>query len=97
MQSGDLQIVKLAKNGSTVKAGDVVAQFDGSMLKRTIQEKQTELRQADAEIEQARAQGKITGEQNTTALMKARYDIERAKLDLNKGTPSPGSTTRKPS
>ena len=85
MQSGDLQIVKLAKNGSTVKAGDVVAQFDGSMLKRTIQEKQTELRQADAEIEQARAQGKITGEQNTTALMKARYDIERAKLDLNKG------------
>ena len=85
MQSGDLQIVKLAKNGSTVKAGDVVAQFDGSMLKRTIQEKQTELRQADAEIEQARSQGKITGEQNTTALMKARYDIERAKLDLNKG------------
>ena len=55
------------------------------MLKRTIQEKQTELRQADAEIEQARSQGKITGEQNTTALMKARYDIERAKLDLNKG------------
>ena len=85
MQSGDLQIVKLAKNGSTVKAGDVVVQFDGSLLKKTIQEKQTELRQADAEIEQARAQGKITEEQNSTALMKARYDIERAKLDVNKG------------
>src|SRR5262245_23146537 len=64
MQSGDLQIVKLAKNGSTVKAGDVVVQFDGSLLKKTIQEKQTELRQADAEIEQTRAQGKITEEQN---------------------------------
>ena len=85
MQSGDLQIVKLAKNGSTVSAGEVVVQFDGSLLKRTIQEKQTELRQADAEIEQARAQGKITGEQNATALMKAKYDIERARLDLNKG------------
>jgi HlyD family secretion protein len=85
MQSGDLQIVKLAKNGSIVKAGDVVVQFDGSLLQRTIQEKQTELRQADAEIEQARSLGKITEEQNTTALMKARYDIERAKLDVNKG------------
>jgi HlyD family secretion protein len=85
MQSGDLQIVKLAKNGATVAAGDVVVQFDGSLLQRTIQEKQTELRQAEAEIEQARSQGKITEEQNATALMKARYDIERAKLDVNKG------------
>lgn len=89
MQAGELQIVKLAKNGSTVKAGDVVVQFDGSLLQRTVQEKKSELRQADAEIEQARAQGKITDEQNATALMKARYDIERAKLDVNKGDTVP--------
>lgn len=85
MQSGDLQIVKLAKNGSIVNAGDVIVQFDGSLLQRTVQEKQTELRQANAEIEQARSQGKITQEQNATALMKSRYDIERAKLEVNKG------------
>ena len=89
MQAGELQIVKLAKNGSTVKAGDVVVQFDGSLLQRTVQEKKSELRQADAEIEQSRAQGKITDEQNATALMKARYDIERAKLDVNKGDTVP--------
>ncbi|MGH9371882.1 MAG: efflux RND transporter periplasmic adaptor subunit [Vicinamibacterales bacterium] len=85
MQSGDLQIVKLARNGSVVKPGDVVVQFDGSTLKRTIQEKQSELRQAEAEIEQARSEGRIVEEQNATALMKARYDIERGKLDVNKG------------
>ena len=85
MQSGELQIIKLAKNGSPVKAGDVVVQFDGSLLQKTVQEKQSEVRQADAEIEQAKAQGRITDEQNATALMKARYDIERAKLDVNKG------------
>jgi RND family efflux transporter MFP subunit len=85
MQSGELQIVKLAKNGSAVKPGDVVVQFDASTLKRTIQEKQSELRQSDAEIDQAKAQARITEEQNATALMKARYDIERAKLDVNKG------------
>jgi RND family efflux transporter MFP subunit len=85
MQSGELQIVKLAKNGSAVKPGDVVVQFDGTTLRRTILEKQSELRQAEAEIEQVQAQARLTEEQNATALMKARYDIERAKLDVNKG------------
>ncbi len=85
MQSGELQILKLATNGSKVKAGDVVVQFDGTTLQRTIQEKQSELKQANAEIEQANAQARITNEQNATALMKAKYDIERAKLDINKG------------
>ena len=85
MQAGELQIVKLAANGAPVQAGDVVVQFDGSTLRRTVEEKQSELRQADAEIEQARAQAQLAEEQNATALMKARYDIERARLDLNKG------------
>jgi HlyD family secretion protein len=85
MQSGELQILKLATNGTKVKAGEVVVQFDGTTLQRTIQEKQSELKQANAEIEQANAQARITNEQNATALMKAKYDIERAKLDINKG------------
>jgi HlyD family secretion protein len=85
MQSGELQILKLAANGSKVKAGEVVVQFDGTTLQRTMQEKQSELKQANAEIEQANAQARIVNEQNATALMKAKYDIERAKLDLNRG------------
>jgi HlyD family secretion protein len=85
MQAGELQIVKLARNGSMVQPGDVLVQFDGSTLRRTIEEKQSELRQADAEIEQARAQAQLVEEQNATALMKAAYDIERAKLDVNQG------------
>jgi HlyD family secretion protein len=85
MQSGELQILKLAKSGTMVKAGDLVVQFDPSTLQRTIQEKQSELKQAEAEIEQAQAQTRIATEQNATAVMKAGYDIERAKLDVGKG------------
>jgi HlyD family secretion protein len=85
MQSGELQILKLAKSGTMVKPGDVVVRFDPSTLERTIQEKQSELKQADAEIEQAQAQTRIAQEQNATAVMKAGYDIERAKLDAAKG------------
>jgi HlyD family secretion protein len=85
MQSGDLQILKLAKSGTMVKPGDVLVRFDPSTLQRTIQEKQSEVKQADAEIEQAQAQARIAREQNATAVMKAGYDIERAKLDAAKG------------
>jgi hypothetical protein len=84
-QSGELQIVKLTPSGTVVKPGDVVVEFDGSALKRTMQEKQSELKQADAEIEQASAQARITRELNATELMRSRYNIERAKLDVNRG------------
>jgi HlyD family secretion protein len=82
MQAGDLQIVKLAKNGSTVRKGDLVVLFDTSTVDRTIQEKRTEVKQAEAEIGQARAQMKIAQEQSATELMKARYDVDRAAIDL---------------
>ena len=85
MQSGELQIVKLAKNGSLVKAGDIVVEFDASTLRRTMQEKQSELKQAEAEIQQATAQGRITQEQNATELMRSKFNVQRATLDLNKG------------
>src|SRR3954464_15693046 len=85
MQSGELQILKLAKSGTMVKPGDVVVRFDPSTLERTIQEKQSEVKQADAEIEQAQAQTRIAREQNATAVMRAGYDIQRAKLDASKG------------
>jgi multidrug efflux pump subunit AcrA (membrane-fusion protein) len=34
--AGELQIVKMASNGTTVKDGDVVAEFDAVTLRRTI-------------------------------------------------------------
>lgn len=89
MQAGELQIIKLLASGTPVKPGDVIVQFDGSGLQRTIDEKRSELRQADAEIEQTRAQSRLTDEQNTTALMKAQYDLQRAKLDLQQGDAIP--------
>ena len=85
MQSGELQIVKLAKNGSMVKAGDVVVEFDASTLQRTMQEKQSELKQAEAEIEQATAQARITQEQNATELMRSKYNVAAREAGLEQG------------
>ena len=81
---GELQIVKLIKNGAVVKKGDLVVEFDATQLKQRLMERQSELKTADGEIEQVVAQQKITAEQRQTELTKAKYDVERAKLDLGK-------------
>ena len=81
---GDLQIMKLVKNGATVKKGDVVVEFDATQLNQRLMERRSELKTAEGEIEQSLAQTKITAEQRQTEIMKAKYDVERAKLDLGK-------------
>jgi multidrug efflux pump subunit AcrA (membrane-fusion protein) len=84
MQAGELLIVKLAKNGGAVKTGDMLIEFDGTALRQRMQEKQSEVKQADAEIAQMQAQQRITLQQDETAVMRARYNLDRAKLDLGK-------------
>jgi HlyD family secretion protein len=83
--AGELQIITLAKANSAVKAGDVVVVFDATTLRRTREERLSELRQADAEIDQARADARIVEEQGRTSLMKARFDVDRAALDVVEG------------
>ncbi len=79
--TGDLRIFKLAKSGSMVKRGDPVVQFDTTTLQRTLDEKRSELKRAEADIEKARAQARMQDEQNATEQVKARDDVERARLD----------------
>jgi multidrug efflux pump subunit AcrA (membrane-fusion protein) len=81
--TGDIQIIKLARTGTTVKKGDVVAQFDTSKLLDTLNTRRSDMKQADAEIEQERAKARLLDEQDRTDLLKARYDVERAKLDVS--------------
>ncbi len=82
--SGDIQIIKLAKNGSMTKKGDLIAQFDTTTQQRTLEQRRSELRQAEAEIERVKADLRASEQQILTELTKARYDVERAKLDLSK-------------
>ena len=44
----DLQIVELVRNGATVAAGDVIVQFDPTTQVRTLEQKQSELKQAES-------------------------------------------------
>jgi HlyD family secretion protein len=81
---GDLQIVQLAADGTAVKTGDVLVQFDKTKTEQDLAQYRSALKSAQAETEQARAQARLSEEADTTEMMKARYDVERAKLDANK-------------
>ena len=82
--SVDIQILKLVKNGTAVKKGDVVVQLDVAKLQQTLAQRRSEMKQADAEIEQTRAKARLQAEQDVTDLQKSRYDVERAKLEVSK-------------
>ncbi len=80
--AGELLILKIAKNGTAVQEGDVVAEFDAVTMRRTIQEKQSELRGALAELQQAKAQSTITLHERNRAVRRAQFDVEKARLSL---------------
>ncbi len=82
--AGDLEIVKLAKNGAQVKKGEVVVQFDTTKLEQDLAQNRSALKAAEAAIEQSVAQARMKEEQDKTDVMKARYDVESARLDASK-------------
>jgi HlyD family secretion protein len=82
--AGDLQILKIAADGASVKRGDVVVEFDKSKTEHDAAQDQSTFKSAQAEIEQTKAQSRLTEEQDVTAVMKAKYDLEVARLDASK-------------
>jgi HlyD family secretion protein len=83
-EAGDLQIVKLVPEGTAVKPGDVVVEFDKTKTEQDLAVYRSTLKSAQATIDQAKAQARLIEEEDKTALLKARYDVEVAKLDASK-------------
>lgn len=83
-QAGDLQILKLAQDGISVKKGDIVVEFDKTKTVQDLAQFKSALSSANAEIAQTRAQGSLVEQESLTAVEKARYDFEVAKLEASK-------------
>ncbi len=80
----DLQIVYLAPPGSEVKVGQTVVRFDPSRSQQDLKEKDAALKQAQATLDQAVAQARITADQDKLDLATAVYNRERAQLEASK-------------
>jgi len=82
-EAGDLEIVKIAADGTQLKQGDTIVEFDKTKTEQELAQYRSTLKSAQAEIEQARAQARLKEEEDVTAVMKARYDVEASKLDAS--------------
>lgn len=78
-----LQILKIVADGAQVKQGDMIVEFDASKAQQDLAQDQSTLKSAKADIAEARAQAVLTEEQDKTAVSKAHYDWESAKLDAS--------------
>jgi multidrug efflux pump subunit AcrA (membrane-fusion protein) len=79
-----LRIVWQAPAGSAVKEGDTVVRFDPSSTQQQLHEKDAALKQAQATLDQALADARITAEQDQRDLSSAKYDVEKAKMEASK-------------
>jgi multidrug efflux pump subunit AcrA (membrane-fusion protein) len=78
----DLQIVELATNGSKVAAGDVIVTFDPTNQQRTLETKQSELKQAETEIARTEAEERRRVAAAQSELEEAKKALARARLEL---------------
>jgi HlyD family secretion protein len=81
---GALQITHLLHTGTVVKKGDLVMEFDPSEQHFKLDQNRSELLQAEQEITKARADADVVAAQDKVALLKARFDVRRAELDVQK-------------
>jgi HlyD family secretion protein len=79
-----LRIVWQAPAGSAIKAGDPAIRFDPSVANQQLREKDAALKQAQATLEQAEANARITAEEDKRELSAAQYAVEKAKLEASK-------------
>jgi HlyD family secretion protein len=80
----DLQILQLVANGATVSAGDVVVQFDSTTQQRTLEQRRSELKQAQSEIEKIQTETQRRLQAVDAELAQARSAAVRARLDLGR-------------
>jgi len=80
----NLRIAWLSPAGEAVQAGDPIIRFDSSSAQQQLQQKEAQLRQAQATLDQAVAQARITAEQDKSDLLDSQYTVERARLEASK-------------
>ena len=83
-EAGELQIIKVSPEGTVVKRGDAVVEFDKTKTEQDLAQFKSVLKSSEAEIGQAKAQAKLAEEEDKTTVLKARYDVEGAKLEAGK-------------
>jgi hypothetical protein len=97
---GELQIRWMVDDGSEVKEGDRLVEFDAARLIQTIEERRLKLRQAENDRESRERSAAAEAERKRVAVDKAEVEAEKARIDAvvprELRLPSSGGASRPP-
>src|SRR5713226_458554 len=79
-----VQVTKLAPLGSLSKEKDLIVEFDDSERRTALEEALLEVEQIDEQIKKAQADLAIRNNQDQVDLLKARYTVRRAELEVQR-------------
>jgi HlyD family secretion protein len=81
---GSLQITHLLHTGAPVKKGELVMEFDPTEQHFKVDQNGSELQQAEQEITKAKADAAVGAASDKVAMLKARFDVRRAELEVQR-------------
>ncbi len=81
---GTVQITKLAPLGAFAREKNLVVEFDDSEVRSRLEEQQLDLDQVNEQIKKAQAELDIRNNQDQVELLRARYSVRRAELDVKR-------------
>lgn len=84
-QGGQLTLVRLVENGSHVKAGDLLAEFDATDQLKQAREALANFDDLSHQVDQKRAEQKNNAEKRNSDLIQAQADLQKAEIDIHKG------------
>src|ERR1017187_3421230 len=79
---GTVQVTDLAPVGSLAKEKDLIVEYDDSERQSTLEEDRLSVQSVDEQIKKAKADLAITPSQDAVTLLKTRYNVRRAELDV---------------
>ncbi len=81
---GTVQVTRLAPIGSFAREKDLIVEFDDSEVQSRLEEDQLGLESTDQNIKQREAELAIRNNQDQVELLKNRYDVRRAELQVKR-------------
>src|SRR6266849_4415891 len=79
-----VQVTKLAPLGALAKEKDLIVEFDDSERRTALEEALLEVEQIDEQIKKAKADLAMRNNQDQVELLKARYSVRRAELEVQR-------------
>src|ERR1044071_9739392 len=82
--NGTVQVTRLAPVGALAKEKDLIIEYDDSERQAALEEAQLNVQSVDEQIKKAKADLAIQESQDKVQLLKTRYDVRRAELEVKR-------------